>query len=171
MRARACKIPLNLCGVHMMTLSLNPQVSRNSTTRAVSFHSPFASVLRSNDERGIKCTRLRHQQVRRRGGVGRCRMTPLAKSPCEVHDCNEAAVASAAARMSRALFPPLAWMDHGWMPLKSTVLNPFTTGEGRRGATERLTLATDGLRSSQNPSTAATLSSSGRRVALSYMGG
>ena len=72
----------------------------------ISFAPP--SLLSPNDKRGIKWTRVRHQQVRRgcrcrsRSVGRRCRMTTLAKSPCEVHKT----AAAAAARMSPAPSPP-----------------------------------------------------------------
>ena len=81
----------------------------------------------------------------------RCRMTTLAKSPCEVRKT----AAAAAARMSPAPSPPPPPpAPRGWMPLKSTVLNPFSTAHGR---SER---AVQHLRPPQNPSATA----AGRRV-------
>ena len=138
---------------HCISKRFNP-LANQKPILFIPFSFAPPSLLSPNDKRGIKWTRVRHQQVRRgcrcRSVGRRCRMTTLAKSPCEVRKT----AAAAAARMSPAPSPPPPPSPRGWMPLKSTVLNPFSTAHGR---SER---ALQHLRPPQNPSATA----AGRRV-------
>ena len=119
-----------LVGIFLMTFGLNLQVSHLT---------PFA--LHFNDGRGIKyasCESAASASARGEEGVGvgRCRMTTLAKSPCEV--CR-----TVSSRMSRlplsipARRTRTAWMDAFEIYRVESI---FDRGRGR---TERPTLATD----------------------------